>query len=205
MRITIDAIVGLLTSIKEGLRETSEDPSLKRRLKIAFLIVQCVAVFLVVLGWYLDHASQTEWIVKLFAPRYASATQLCDLMFDNLGSEFGDTTPGFTPVSSVLSDQLESQFPNQVSSDIALITVTGRTAIVVNPDPNRSGPRLTLSVVLQDGRLLPEVEVPVAWLRSEIAGRYLEEPLFRWGEGLLLSGVIIALATLIAEKVFDLI
>ncbi len=170
-----------------------------------FLAIQVVAIIFVILGWYLDHADQSKWIVKVFAPRYAPATELCHLMYGNLGLEVNSTAPGFTEISSILSEQLQSQMPNLSSFDITHMKVVGTIAVVVNPDPNLSGPRITLSVTLRDGRVLPEVEVPRNWLESEIEGRFLEEPLFRWGEGLQWLGIVITFAILILEKVFELI
>jgi hypothetical protein len=78
------------------------------------------------------------------------------------------------------------------------------TAMAINPDPNRSGPRITLSIILEDSRVLSEVEIPRNWLQSEIERRFLEEPLFRWGERLQWLGIIITFFVLIVEKVSEL-
>jgi hypothetical protein len=175
-----------------------------RRSKVAFLTVQVIAIVFVILGWYLDHTDQSEWIAEVFAPRYAPAVELCNLMYENLGLEVNRTTPGFSEISSVLSEQLAGQLPNLGGFDIAGIEVVGMTAMAINLDPNRSGPRITLSIIIEDSRVLSEVEIPRNWLQSEIERRFLEEPLFRWGERLQWLGIIITFFVLIVEKVSEL-
>jgi hypothetical protein len=138
--------------------------------KVAFLAVQVIAIVFVVLGWYLDHAEQSEWTAKVFASRHAPAVELCYLMYRSPGLEVDSTTPGFSEISLILSEQLASQLPNLDSFDIADIKVVGMTAMAINPDPDISGPRITLYIALEGGQVLPEVEVPRNWLQSEIEG-----------------------------------
>jgi hypothetical protein len=76
--------------------------------------------------------------------------------------------------------------------------------MVVSPNSNISGPRVTLQVDLRDGRQLSKVEIPKSILQSEIRNRFLEQPLFRWGEGLQWVGVVITFAILIIERAFAL-
>jgi hypothetical protein len=178
---------------------------IRTRLKVALLVIQGIAIAAVILGWYLDHADQREWIASVFAPRFAPAVGLCSLMYESSGLEVSSTTPGFSEISSILSEQLAGQLPNAGNFQITSIKVVGMTAMAINLDSARSGPRIALSIALQDGRVLSEVEVPRAWLQSEIEGRFLKEPLFRWGEKLQWLGILITFFALAVEKVFELI
>ena len=173
--------------------------------KVAFLVFELIAIAVVILGWYLDHADQSKWTANVFAPRFVPAVGLCSLMYESPGLEVSSTTPGFSEISSILSEQLAGQLPNLGSFEIASIKVVGVTAMAINPDPDRSGPRITLSVALQDGRVLSEVEVPRARLQPEIEDRFLKGPLFRWGERLQWIGILSALVALAVEKVCELI
>jgi len=178
---------------------------LKPRWKtLVFLSFQVVAILMVILGWYVDHGNQSKWIMKVFAPRYAPALDLVDSMFTSLGFEIDSSTPGFPEITLILSEQLEGQLPDLGFISIARIEVVRRTLLAVNPDPRLSGPRLTLTITLEDGRELPGVEVPRSFLQSQIEHRFLEALLFRWGEGLQWLGIIIAFATFIVEKLSEL-
>ena len=178
---------------------------LKPRWKtLVFLFFQVVAILLVILGWYLDHGNQNKWIMKVFAPRYAPALDLVDSMFTSLGFEIDSSTPGFSEITFILSEQLEGQLPDLGDIGIARIKVVGTTALAINPDPRLSGPRLALTITLEDGRELPGVEVQGSFLQSQIEHRFLEALLFRWGERLQWLGIIIAFLTFFVDKLSEL-
>lgn len=179
---------------------------LKPRWKtLVFLSFQVVAILMVILGWYVDHGNQSTWIMKVFAPRYAPALDLVDSMFTSLGFEINSSTPGFSEITLILSEELEGQPPDLGVISIARMKVVGTTLLALNPDPRLSGSRLSLTITLEDGRELPGVEVPMSFLQSQIEHRFLEAPLFRWGEGLQWLGIIIAFATFIVEKLSELL
>jgi hypothetical protein len=173
-------------------------------LKTSFSTIQIITLILVGLGWYMDHALQSQWVVKLFAPRYERALALYNGMLRSPGAQIDVSTPGFAEISLILSGRIAEQLPQVGDFAIDTIRVTGVMAMVISSDPSRSGPRLTLQIAMQDGRVLQEVEVGGNWLKSEIQERFLEEPLFTWAERFQWLGIVVALATLILEKVFKL-
>jgi hypothetical protein len=170
--------------------------------KLALLIIQIFAAVSVILGWYLDHGNQSGWVVPIFAPQYSDTSNFSDNLFVSLDSEFDDSTPGFLEVADLLC---ESQLSDLGDCTIVRLKVIGMTAMVVSFDPTVSGgPEVVLQVDLRDGRRLPKVPIPKSVLQSEIRNRFLEQPLFWWGEGLQWVGVLITFAILIIERAFTL-
>ena len=51
------------------------------------LALQISAIVLVILGWYLDQGHRSEWVVRVFAPYYADASDTCNKMFQISGLE----------------------------------------------------------------------------------------------------------------------
>jgi len=112
--------------------------------------------------------------------------------------------PGFAEVSQILSELLSRQLPDLSDGEIASIQVTWITSLVVQEGQAQSGPRIHLLIELQDGRTLPPIAM-TGDLRAQIRQRLLEEPLFAWGALFQWVGILIILATLILEKVPDLV
>ena len=199
----VNILRGLAQALRNGVKAIV-NRSKPRWKKLVFLAVQVIAILLVILGWYIDHSEQSEWVTEIFAPDYGSALVLYEKMFEEgIGLVADQDTPGFAEIAEILSEYLLRQLPDLNGREIVRLKVVGLTSMVISEDPSRSGPRVTLSITLDDGQALPPIEM-TGNLEPEIRERFLDEPLFSWGERFQWIGIVITFVALIIEKALEI-
>lgn len=155
-------------------------------------VLGAIGLLMAVVGWYLDHLEQNQWVIKILARRYVRAIKAYNKMLKS-GLTIQTNDPGFREIASMLWERL----PGQTTSTIATVTTRIKgVGQVFTSHGVEDKVTIAIKITLEDGQ---SVEGDINDLRPEIRKRFLEEPLFKWSQKIFWAGIITAFGALLFQ------
>ena len=157
-------------------------------------ILGIIGIILTVIGWFISHGEDINWVKSLLAPQYTTAIKTYENMIKNKSFiEKGD--PGFRQIATILSEKLSGSGDLTISK----IHILGHAFSVKSYDTSmKSVPTITIEITVSDGRKAKTSELDD--LRPEIEKRYLKKSIFKAGAWFFWPGILVAIGSLFLEQ-----
>lgn len=144
-----------------------------------------------IVGYYLDKAERFDWAMRIFTPQYVNALHAYETTLEKHTWVEKDQ-PGFDQLSELLRPKLSGDG----DITIAKLRVTHSGWSVEPTDKGmESGPKVTIEIVLADGRSIPVSEFE--HMREQIKSRYYDDTVLKLGHIIFLCGIVISILVLI--------
>ncbi len=155
--------------------------------------IAVVGAILTLVGFYLDHSEQNNWVVNLFAPSYVTANTTYERML-NEGVSIGSADAGFTEIASICSEKLSGE------GDLTIASIAIKRGSAFLSFGTAIAQQYDLEITLRDGR---SATGNIEDLKPLIQERFLGDTLFRWSQALVWIGIVlIVFESFILERLF---
>lgn len=157
-------------------------------------ILGLAGIILTVIGWFISHGENINWVKRLLAPQYTVVIETYENMIKN-ESSIKEGAPGFQQIAAILSEKLSG------SGDLVIskIHILDHAFSVKSYDTGmKSVPTITIEITLKDGRKTQTSGLED--LRPEIEKRYLKKTIFKAGAWIFWLGILVAISSLFIEQ-----
>jgi hypothetical protein len=158
------------------------------RSKNLFLIAELLGVFIAFSGHILD--PRNKWVVKNILSDYEKANKAYMGMLNN-DQEIKRTDPGFDLLLDVISEYVNGPIET-------ISALKARRNAMLSPFGDDIGPSILLTIRDRNGDIY---ELNIKELHLDIHKRFLEHPLFFWGNVMFYFGLLLTLVLILAEFV----
>jgi len=157
-------------------------------------ILSIAGIILTVLGWFISHGEDINWVKRLLAPQYTVVIEAYESMIKNKSYiEEGD--PGFQQIATILSEKLSGSGDLTISK----IHILDHAFSFKSYDTGmKSVPTITIEITVRDGRKTQTSELED--LRPELEKRYLKKSIFNAGAWIFWVGILVGIGSLFVEQ-----
>jgi hypothetical protein len=149
-------------------------------------VVTTFGILLTIVGWFVDHTNDIQWVQKIIASDYDRALRVYEKMIATK-EILGKKDEGFVEIAAVVQGLLIGTGGNPISQ----IRIPNHAfSVLSNENGMESSPTITLEVTLQDGR--STTTSGVKDLRPLLRERFLESWLFACGAILFWLGILMS-------------
>ncbi len=160
------------------------------------IILSIVGIIFTVIGWFISHGEDINWVKRLIAPQYTVVIEAYENMIINK-SYIKEGDPGFQQIAKILSEKLSG--PGDLTISNIHILDHGFSIKSYNTSM-KSVPTITIEITVRDGRKTQTSGLED--LRPEIEKRYLKKSIFKAGAWVFWVGILIGIFSIFVEKIY---